>query len=680
MWRPLPQQSVLKTSTVKLLLLTTSKKRTWRDTTIIIVSSLVFGHLLFWILPNVFETWNSQAFDQMFVLRSKYFASRIPYDNTIIHVSETDSSVQEMSRWTYISRRQYGQVVRNLGDMEVAAQIWDYIFRAPQTAEEDSFYIACNKAAGNVYYGMSLDLKDKPLLQRPPRPSSYWQYLSDIKWYVRVDGDISKMYVGVNPMLTFLEVARVARGLGYLNYLYDKDGVIRRVPLLIRYEDGFLPSFPFRAICDYLHVKPEQVVLRPGKNITLTGAFRPNQQPHDIVIPVDERCNIIVNFVGPWGTMIDYKLHQIYNVSQDRDMMEYDWKPLFKGKIVVVNENATGASDIQKVSVDNWYPLGGLHANVMHTILTENFLQEATPAEKIGVELLLMLVIGILAVKFSSRGLWTGAVALLVGYVLLILAIFLYGNLIINLIRPILVTGIAVFGVLVYRFINEEREKEVTLRSFESYLPPSVVKRQIAHPESIFDVQKKELTIMFTDIKSFTTYSSTMTPDQIQNFLAEYFDAMVQIVFKYEGTVDKYIGDGLMVFFGAPEPQPDHAVRCVKAAIEMQKKCRELKEKWVQEGLFPLKIRVGINTGEVVVGNMGTRKKLAFTVLGSDVNLANRLESNAPVEGIMISRRTYDLVKDQVPTLPHESVLVKGLDTPIEVYTVPVDEGVSPTA
>jgi adenylate cyclase len=231
-----------------------------------------------------------------------------------------------------------------------------------------------------------------------------------------------------------------------------------------------------------------------------------------------------------------------------------------------------------------------------------------------------------------------------------------------------------VFVVLVYRFINEEREKEATQRSFEAYLPPAVVKRQLAHPESIFEVQKKELTIMFTDIKSFTTYSSTMTPDQIQNFLAEYFDAMVQIVFKYEGTVDKYIGDGLMVFFGAPEPQSDHAIRAVKAGIEMQIKCRELKEKWVKEGLFPLKIRVGINTGEVVVGNMGTRKKLAYTVLGSDVNLANRLESNAPVEGIMISRRTWELVKDNVLTLPHEPVLVKGLDFPIEVYTVPVEE------
>jgi adenylate cyclase len=640
----------------------------------IIVSSLLFGHLLFWLLPNVFETWNSQAFDQMFVLRTKFFPSCIPYDNTIVHVSETDSSILVMSDGTYISRRQYGQIVRNLGELGTAIQIWDYIFKAPTDPKEDSIYIACNKAAGNVYYGMSLALEEKPLVQKQLRPASHWEYLSHTKWSVQVEGDISKMYVGENPIITFPKIALATRGLGYLTLKYDPDGVYRRAPLLARYQDAFYPSFPFRAICDYLHVSPSQVILHPGKSVTLKGAYKPGQQPHDIIIPVDERCNMIVNYVGPWGTMIDYKMVQIYNVSDDRDAMEFDWQPRLNGKIVVVNEASVGATDLQAVPVESKYPLGGLHANVMHTILTENFLKEATAAEKIGVEILLLLLIGVVAVKFSSRGLWIGALALLVGYIVFIIAVFLYGNLIVNLVRPILISGTAVFAVLVYRFINEEREKEATRRSFESYLPPSVVKRQLAHPESIFEVQKKELTIMFTDIKSFTTYSSTMTPDQIQNFLAEYFDAMVQIVFKFEGTVDKYIGDGLMVFFGAPEPQSDHAIRCVKAAIEMQIKCRELKEKWVREGLFPLKIRVGINTGEVVVGNMGTRKKLAYTVLGSDVNLANRLESNAPVEGIMISKRTYELVKDQISAQPHEPVLVKGLDTPIEVYTVPVNE------
>ncbi|HVN48016.1 MAG TPA: adenylate/guanylate cyclase domain-containing protein [Bacteroidota bacterium] len=670
----LQRKSQQKISTAKRLPLTTNKTRTWRDTLIISVSALALGHFLFWLLPGIFQTWNGQAADQMFVLRSHYFPSRIPYDSTIIHVCETDSTKLVLTS-SYTTRKPYAQIIRNLGDLKAAMQVWDYIFRDPLSSDEDSTLIESSNHANNVYFGAELNVQDDVHKQRMLQN----EYLSKTKWHVQVAGDISRMYVGANPISTFAALASSSRGVGYLNVKFDRDGIFRRAPLLIRYEDGFYPSFPFHAICDYLHVPPEHITVCPGKNITLQGAYRPGQPPHDIRIPVDEHCNLIVNFVGPWDRMLHYTMLQLYHVSDDRDAMEFDWQPQFEGKIVVVNETSTGASDIQSVPTESWYPLGGLHANVMNTILTENFLHEINPWAMVGIELVLLTFIVFFTIKFSSRGMWIGAIALLVSYVLIALAVFLYGNLIINIVRPIVICTAAVFGVLAYRFINEEREKESLRQSFESYLPPSVVKRQLAHPETVLEVQKKELTILFSDIKSFTTYSSTMTPDQIQKFLAEYFEAMVNIVFKYEGTVDKYIGDGLMVFFGAPEPQPDHAVRCVRAAIEMQKKCRELKEKWVREGLFPLRIRIGVNTGEVVVGNMGTPKKLSYTVLGSDVNLANRLESNAPVEGIMISRRTYELIKDHIPTLPHEKILVKGLDTPIEVFTVPVDEQLQPS-
>jgi adenylate cyclase len=128
-----------------------------------------------------------------------------------------------------------------------------------------------------------------------------------------------------------------------------------------------------------------------------------------------------------------------------------------------------------------------------------------------------------------------------------------------------------------------------------------------------------------------------------------------------------------MVFFGDPEPQPDHALRCVRAAIDMQKKVRDLKEKWEREGRIPIRIRIGINTGVVVVGNMGSARRLSYTVLGAAVNLAQRLESNAPVDGILISERTYELVKDQVPTLSPGSIKVKGIDEPVTVYEVIAD-------
>ncbi len=661
-----------KTSIAKHLQLIINNNRKFRDTIIIIVCSFVLAYALFGILPSLFETWNLQATDKLFLLRYYFFPKLYTYNSTIVHVDETDSTVQVFGG-TYLSRTHYARIAENLGKMKSAVQVWDYIFRAPTIPEEDSLLFQSNRAAGNSYYGLAFNLQHYFSTRQAPRPQSVWDYLADTKWYVTVDGDTSDMYIGTNPIITFPEFARSTRGLGFLSLKVDHDGVFRRAPLLIRYDDAFYPSLPFRAICDYFKVPPSNIILKPGKHIILKNAHLADRRTKDIIIPVDRYCNILINYLGPWSAMQHYNMTSVYFASDDQDALEFDWTPLFQDKIVVVSVAATGAADVAPVPTDNEFPLSGVHANVLHTILTEQFLQEASPLLMIFIEILLLTFIFFISIRLTSKKLWIATLLLIASYIAFVVFSFLVLNYILNIIRPIMIVMISVIGVVAYRFINEEREKEALKQSLESYLPPPLVKRMLTQPRTIFEVQKRELTIMFSDIKSFTTYSATMPPDQIQNFLAEYFESMVDIVFKYEGTVDKYIGDGLMVFFGAPEPQNDHAIRCVKAAIEMQKKCRILKEQWIQRGLFPLRTRIGINTGTVVVGNFGTPKKLSYTVLGSDVNLANRLESNAPVEGIMISRRTYELIKDVIPTQQHEPILVKGLDTPIEVYTVPVD-------
>jgi len=643
---------------------------------IIIVSSLLFAHLAYWLLPGLLSTWNSQVTDQLFLLRQKYFPNQNAYNGLIVHVDETDASVLDLTG-SYLTRQHYAQVARNLGELKTAVQIWDYVFVAPKPAEGfDEIFFESNWQSNNAYYGMVFDLKEEPPAQHPPRPEWYAEYLDQTKWQVKVEGDLNKLYIGIDTLLTFREFAESSKGLGFLSLRIDPDGVFRRAPLMVRYEDAVYPSFPFRAVCDYLQVPPENIILRPGKEVVLKNAQPPGKEPRDITIPVDDRCNIIVNFVGPWSAMTHYQLSQIYKASDDRDAMVHDMIPLFKGKIAVVSVAATGAADVGPVPTDNDYPLSGIHANVMHTILSEKFLREWTIWPMFGIEFLLLAAVFGLACRFRPRGLAIGGATLLAAYVLFVTTMFVYGSVIVNIVRPVLTMVLSAGGIVAYRYIKEEQQKEELKKSFESFLPPTIVKRIMANPESVLEVHKRELTILFSDIKSFTTYSSVMTPDRIQTFLAEYFEAMVEIVFKYEGTVDKYIGDGLMVFFGAPDHQPDHALRCVKAAIEMQHKCRELKEKWVKEGLFPLMIRIGINTGEVVVGNFGSTLRLSYTVLGSDVNLANRLESNAPVEGIMIAKRTQELIAGQIPTLPHEPIQVKGIDALIEVYTVPVDDNI----
>ena len=642
------------------------------------MTSLVVVHLLFWLLPSVFETWNAQTVDQIFVFRANSSAFRVPYDSTVVQVDLTDRSIEAMRNF-YLNRSHYARVVSVLGQAGVAAQLWDYIYPARTNTAEDSMFFAATAAARNVYYGLAFRLTtENDSLIESPLKGDIIDYLNETKWNVHVDGDAEDFYTGVPELVTLTPLARASRGLGYLSQRPDRDGVFRRTPLLVKFNGALYPSFALRAICDYLHVGPDGIIVNPGRSVTLKGAHRPDAPPHDIVIPIDNRGNIVVNYVGRWDRMKHYDFATILAAADDRDEIDLLSDEL-KGKIVIVSEVSTGSADVRPVPLESEYPLSGLHANVLHSILTENFLRELSGTEMLLIEVVLMAFVAWMSLNLSSNGLWVGGLVVLAGFLLSAAALFLYAEVIVNVVRPAFMIVLAIAAIVGHRYLNEQKEKASLQRSFEAYFPPAVVKRIMANPELIYAAgQKKELTILFSDIKSFTTYSSTMSPDQIQKMLNEYFEAMVDIVFKYEGTVDKFIGDGLMVFFGDPEPQSDHAVRCVRAAIEMQKKCRELKARWETTGLFPLKIRVGINSGPVVVGNMGSARRLSYTVLGSDVNLAQRLESNAPVEGIMISQRTYELVKDAVTTKPLEPIMVKGLDKPIKVYEVPVEgEGMS---
>jgi adenylate cyclase len=481
-------------------------------------------------------------------------------------------------------------------------------------------------------------------------------------------------------MITFPDLATASRGLGFLNLDFDRDGVYRRAPLLYRYGNAFYPSFAFRAACQYLEVAPDRIDLEPGRRITLNGARWRGGKPHAIVIPIDRWGNMLVNYIGPLKTsdstssMLHYDFSDILGASMDRTEMDL-WTEVMAGKIAVVSEVATGSSDVGPVPTDNQFPLSGVHSNVLNTILTENFLFEANGLQMLVVEIVVLLVLVVLALHLSAKTFSLTSIGLMLAYFALALFLFLYLGIVLNVLRPVGEVAFGSFAVVAYRYIHEQKVREVLRRSFEAYFPPTVVQRLMANPSLVTTGgQKKELTILFSDIKSFTTYSATLAPDEIQSLLNEYFAAMVEILFKYEGTVDKFIGDGLMVFFGDPEPQPDHALRCVRAAIEMQKRCRELKKRWVQQGKFPLMVRVGINTGRVVVGNMGYERRLSYTALGADVNLAQRLEANAPVEGILISESTYKQVRESIKTHRLEPIKVKGFDQPISVYEVCVDE------
>ena len=647
-----------------------SSRRNAGVTIILIVASFFSAHLCFSILPSVFEPWNAQATDQLFVLRSSIPLLRPHYDNTVVHVDLNNSTILRLNNF-YLNRSHYARLMENLAAMGTAVQAYDFIFAARSNAEDDEALISATKDAGNVYFGIAFGLvtADSTQVQSLLDEASL-EYLRATRWVVPSEPAPSEFFTGSQPLPTFIDLARHSRGLGFISIKSDVDGVFRRVPLLVKFQDGYYPSLPFRVACDYLGVSPGGIRITPGRAIVLKDAHKPGAEPHDITIPIDAQGSMRINILGPWETMDHYNFADIYRASQDSYEMGR-WKKELAGKIVVVSDVSTGSTDIGPVPADVNFPLSGLHANVIHTLLTESFPKEFSLAEMLPLEAAIAVVLLTLALRFSSLSFLLSSVGLALAYAAGVAFAFLYGNVLLHLVRPLFFIGFSLVSITAYRYFKEEQEKLALRKSFEAYFAPSVVKKIMNHPEMISNRgEKKELTILFSDIKSFTTHSAHLSPDQIRKSLNDYFEAMVEIVFKHGGTVDKYIGDGLMVFFGDPEPQPDHALRCVRAAMEMQQKVRQQGRESEPEGSIPIQIRIGINTGEVVVGNMGSTRRLSYTVLGAAVNLAQRLESNAPVGGILISQRTYEWVKGDIVVENPRQIQVKGIDVPVSVYEV----------
>lgn len=640
-----------------------------------VIVGLCFGLVAagFRIMPEVLETVNRQAVDRLFRFRAASERFRLPYTGAVVHVDVNDTSIERLADF-YLDRTHYAAAIEVLSRMDVAAQLYDFIFAAPLESEGDRAMVSAARRAGTVYFGLSFRLAEesgRPSRRPKALSDEARDYLEASKWRIQVEGDPRGIPLGTDPIPTLPELAAASRGLGFLNVRFDPDAVFRRTPLLVRYGDAFYPSLPFRAVCDYLGVPPDRIVLRPGEAILLKGARGPgDEQPRDIAIPIDESGNMVINFIGPWGRMRHYHFSDVLDAARDRDEVAL-WREEFSGRIVLVSEVSTGAADVGPVPTDNNFPLSGLHANVIHTILSGRFLEEISGPAMLLVEAVLLAMVLLLYRFLTPIPFFAGSMLLGGLYLASAAGAFLVSGIILHIVRPLMMIAFSVVALLIHRYVRDAREKAVLRRSFEAYFPPSVVKRIIDRPEAITTGgQKKELTVLFSDIKSFTRYSADMDPDRVQRLLNDYFGVMTDVVFNHQGTVDKFIGDGLMVFFGDPDPQPDHALRCVRAAIEMQEKVREHHDRWRDIGGIDLRVRIGISTGMAVAGNMGSARRLSYTVIGAAVNLAQRLESKAPEGGILISQRTRDLVADQVAVGEVRQIRLKGYEAFVPVYEV----------
>jgi len=658
--------------------LSTSKNTKLRVTIVLVLCSFLAAHLCFWILPNVFEIWNSQAVDQLFVFRSSSERLRPAYNNTIVHVDLNNTSIKRLEN-LYLNRSHFAQVTRNLTSMQVSAQVYDFIFAARLDEADDRALMKVTQEAGNVYFGVAFELwQEDQLLKRKRKPQDAIPYLDRTKWRVTVVGDPQMFYVGTNPLATFFELASASRGLGSLSIKFDRDGVLRRVPLVLRYKGDFYPILPFRVICDYLKVPPEKIVVMPGKTITLQDARRPGErESQDIVIPIDQQGNMLVNYIGPWGKMDHYNFADILLASDDRVELEM-WGEELKGKIVVISDISTGSTDVGPVPTDANFPLSGVHANIMHQILTNSFLRELSKGEMLIVEVLLLGFVLFISIRFSSIHFTMGTLLSAGLYVGTACVGFLYGSLIFHIVRPLLMIVFAVISIVVYRYIHEEREKMESLRqrdfirqTFGRYLSREVVEELLGSPGGLnLGGESREVTFLVSDLRGFTALSMKLSPQEVINILNRYLGKMVEVIRKYRGTLNEIEGDGILTFFGAPLVSKDDHERAVACAIAMQNAMVEVNAEQKRLKLPELAMGIGLNTGEVVVGNIGSEERAKYSAIGSPINTAFRVESHTVGGQILISPTTYEKVKPLAEVRGTMEVRFKGIEQPVTLYDV----------
>jgi adenylate cyclase len=659
-------------------------KRSNRWITVLLCAGSFIAARLFYLLPpGVFETWNSQVVDQFFVVRSAVDQFRPPYDDTIIHVDLNNTTIQHLDNF-YLNRSHHARVIENLTAMGVAAQLFDFIFAAPSNNEDDARLQKAASKAGNVYFGMAFQLRQGALPQASsPDNTAHLPYLEQTKWNIAVQGNVSALPDGTNPLLTFPRLASAAKGLGYLNLTPDRDGVFRRLPLLVRYQDAFYPSLSLRIICDYLGVSPSAVSIQPGRTITLAGAKRPGSTAsEDIAIPIDRTGAMIINYIGPWERMKHYNYVDVLRASDNAGDMEL-WRDELAGKIAVVSEVSTGTSDIGPVPTDAAMPLSAVHATALHTILSRSFIRNVSGISMFLIEAGLMLCILFLSLSLSSLPFTVGALLTGILYGGGAGAAFLFGHTIVQVVRPLLMIMFCLISIVVYRYIREEQEKIESLRqrdfvraTFGRYLSNEVVEELLGKPEGLkMSGETREVTFLVSDLRGFTSMTAYRSPREVVRMLNRFLEAMVEIIARYRGTVDEVQGDGMLVFFGAPLAAPDDPDRAVACAIEMQNTMSKINREQLRENLPELAMGIGINTGEVVVGNLGSARRAKYGAVGTPINMTYRIESYTTGGQILISPATYERVRPRVQVSKTLDVQLKGIEQPLTLYEINGIEG-----
>lgn len=588
---------------------------------------LVFQML---VMLGLFQKAENGLYDYWFKIRGA-----IDPGEQVVVLAIDDASIQRIGPWAW-PRGIHGHLLDLLKDARVVC--FDLTFAAGQDPENDTALGEAIEKHGRVV------LSGKFVFHRDE------------------DGDnIQSIEIPIEELLA------ANPALGYVNMATDSDDVVRRPSLVdINMMDIPIPSLALATVMAAEDLTLDDLKLSSGR--LEAGKHR---------IPINKENRALATFYGP--------MHTFKTISY-ADVIEGVVKPeYFKDKIVIIgpetaedhdtyNTPCTGSNMVSRGELPT--PGVEIHASIVQSILDDSWYREVSPW------LNFLFLLGLILLTFlavSGRGSWIGlfttlaaaAVALGAAYLAWQSHWWLYA------VAPVTAIFFTYAGTTAYDFIQSEMERRKTRAVFSRYVSPDVVEELMKDPDSVeLGGAKKVVTIMFADIRGFTAFSENKDPVEVITRLNEYLTVMTRTIQKHGGTLDKYLGDGLMAFFGAPIYYEDHVERAVRTAVEIQEAIKQLNTEWAaRDGSPPLLVAIGINTGPAVVGNVGSPERMDYTLIGEDVNLASRTEALTKLFEtlVLVSERSYNAlppgeIKDSLSYVGEE--LVKGFTHPIKVYSL----------
>jgi adenylate cyclase len=575
-------------------------------------------------------------------------------------------------RWP-MAWRWHALLLEALSEKLPAVVAYDVLFLpgSGQEGGDEDQLVEASRRVGDVVYPYYFDLAEQagPPHQPAPRRGAPEDLPAGGAIGIAA-GDLSALPRTLDATLPLRALAAHS-SLGFANAQGDEeDGVMRRVPLVMAFRNRLYPSFCLMAALRYYNVDVGRVRVALGRRVEFDVPGGPA-----VSIPIDARGMMRIDYAARGR---DFR-HSVFSQAVQSYALRRRGEPApvdladFEGRLVLVGVTATGVieSFTKPTPLSPESPLLTVYANAIGTILSRSFPREPPAPAAAAILLLLGAAAGLISSSFRAGGSLALSLACLGLYIAAAYAAFFAFAVIAPLVPGVLVVAFVYTLNTSYRYATEERQRRFYRGALGKYLSRNVMEELLRNPSELkLGGERRELTVMFADVKEFTAFCEKSAVEEIAPRLNELHDRMTRIVFKHDGTLDKYIGDAIMAFWGAPLPQPDHARRALLAALEMRQELRKMAEEARARGAHSFSMGIGINTGTMVVGNMGSNDFWAYTVLGDEVNLGARLEALTRSYGveIIISDSARRGAGDSFATRLLGEVAVKGKEKKAVVY------------